>query len=152
MFKTHLLISFLVGLFTFEFFHINKFIYVFIVVLAGALPDIDLPNSKIGSKIKPLSKLLNLIFGHRGFLHSIFMPLILLVVFYYFKILEYGLAFFIGYLSHLIADSLSYEGLKLFSPISNFRVRGFIKVGGLFEYILFIVLLALSFLYIGRLF
>jgi inner membrane protein len=123
-----------------------------VVIFAGSLPDIDLPKSKIGKKVKPLSMILNFLFGHRGILHSIFVPFAVLLMFYYFKHLEVGLAFFIGYLSHLIGDSLSYEGLSMFNPVSKFRIRGFVRVGGIFEYLIFLVLLALSFLFIGRLF
>ena len=152
MFKTHLMISFLIGLLTFKFFSINKFVFITIVVLAGIIPDIDIPTSKIGRKTWPISKLLNLIYGHRGLIHSIFIPLLVLWVFFYFDWTEYGLAIFIGYIGHLIGDALSWEGIKFLHPVSRFRLRGFIKVGGFLEYILFIMLLAISFVNILKLF
>lgn len=144
MFKTHLIISFLIGLSTFQFFDINGIIFIAVVVLAGILPDIDMPTSKIGSKTKPLSKLLNLLFGHRGLIHSIFVPIVFLWIFYYFNMVEYGLAIFIGYIGHLIADALSWEGINFLYPIAKFRIQGFIKVGGFLEYSIFVMLLAIG--------
>ena len=39
--------------------------------MVGSLyPDIDLVASKMGSVVKPLSFMLNKMFGHRGFIHT----------------------------------------------------------------------------------
>ncbi|MEK6974192.1 MAG: metal-dependent hydrolase [Nanoarchaeota archaeon] len=152
MFKTHLLISLLIGIFLFPFFDINKFVFVLLIILAGSLPDIDLPKSKIGNMFKPLSLIINFFFGHRGFFHSIFFPLILLFVFAYFNKLTYGLIIFVGYTGHLLADSLSREGISFLQPFSRFRINGFLRVGGFLEYILFFLLLVFTVLSIPRMF
>ena len=141
MFKTHLLISFLIGIFTYKYFHINGFLFIGLVILAGILPDIDISNSKVGRKIRPLSNILNIIFGHRGLMHSIFFPVMLFFIFYQFKQINSGYAVLIGYSGHLLADALSYEGINFLYPISRFRIQGFVKVGGLVEYVIFLMLL-----------
>lgn len=145
MFKTHLIISILIGLLTFEFFEINWLIFILLVVLAGILPDIDIPTSTVGSLVKPLSNFINMLFGHRGIMHSIFVPIMLLLVFVYFNKFEYGMAILIGYVGHLIADAVSLEGINFLHPFFRFKVRGFIKVGGFLEYVIFIALLFFSF-------
>ena len=143
MFKTHLLISLFIGLVTYQFFPINKFLFIFVVLISGVLPDIDLQKSKLGRKIRPISDIINFIFGHRGVIHSIFIPLLLFLVFYYFGLMYYGLAIFIGYFGHLVADSFSKEGISFLNPFSKFRIHGFMRVGGILEYIIFILVFIL---------
>ena len=75
MFKTHLLFGLLVGLFMTEYFGISqKILFISICVGAAILADLDHPFSKIGGIFKPLSWFLNLLFGHRGFMHTIWFP------------------------------------------------------------------------------
>jgi len=57
----------------------------------------------------------------------------------------FGYGIFVGYLSHLIGDGLSKEGINLLYPFTKLEIRGFLKVGGFVENILFIFLLGLSF-------
>ena len=69
IFRTHLAFAFFIGLF-FDFKSL-------IVILIGSLiPDLDTSNSKIGRKVI-FSKLLNILFGHRKFFHSLFFGAIL---------------------------------------------------------------------------
>jgi inner membrane protein len=143
MFKTHLLISLLLGLLTYQFFPINKFLFITIVLISGVLPDVDLQKSKLGKRIRPISDIINFIFGHRGIFHSIFVLLFLFLVFYSFGLTYYGIALLIGYLGHLLADSFSKEGINFLNPISRFRIRGFMRVGGMLEYIIFIIIFIL---------
>ena len=53
----------------------NNFTKIFIggitlTILGSLFPDIDYPNSILGKKFKPISLLINKIFGHRKFFHS----------------------------------------------------------------------------------
>jgi len=145
MFRTHLLFSFLIGLLIINSFNIqNKIVFIIIILLASALPDIDSYKSKIGKKIKLISFLINLFFRHRGIFHSLFL-LIPISVFIAIINPEIAAAFFIGYLSHLVLDSLTPEGIMLFYPFSKKRIQGFIRTGSLFENMLFILLLVLCF-------
>ena len=145
MFRTHLIFSFLIGLLIITSFNIqNKIIFIVILLIASIIPDIDSYKSKIGKKIKPLSFLINIFLGHRGIFHSLFL-LIPISVFIAIINPEIAAAFFIGYLSHLVLDSLTSEGVMFFYPFSKKRTKGFIRTGSLFENMLFILLLVLCF-------
>lgn len=141
MLKTHIAFSFLLGLFLYPLFSLNRLLFFGVLLFCSVLPDIDITTSKIGSKTKPLSSIINFLFSHRGFFHSIYPGLGLFFVFYFLGNAGVGFAAFIGYLSHLVMDSLTKTGVMFFSPIHNFRVHGFFKVGGFFEYVLFFVIL-----------
>lgn len=76
---------------------------------------------------------------HRGIMHTLLFPFIILVMssissYDVTKALVFGLA--IGYLSHLYADSLTVEGCPLVWPISQECVGPRLcKTGSIFEYI-----------------
>ena len=145
MFRTHIIFSFLIGFLIINSFDIqNKIVFIVILIISSALPDIDSYKSKIGKKIKPLSFLINIFLGHRGIFHSLFL-LIPISVFIAIINPEIAAAFFIGYLSHLVLDSLTSEGVMFFYPFSKKRTKGFIRTGSLFENMLFILLLVLCF-------
>ncbi|MBD3313293.1 hypothetical protein GF345_02525 [Candidatus Woesearchaeota archaeon] len=145
MFRTHIAIGFLAGLLLIQAWNPqNQILFMFLILLGSALPDIDHPDSKIGSKVKAVSFL----FEHRGFFHSLFAALmIFLLLAYYVSGLTYGIyiaAVAIGYLLHMLADSLTREGIMPFHPISRFRLRGPMRTGRMVEYIIFICFIALG--------
>ena len=143
--KTHLLAAVVVGLFILEFFTIpNPIIFFAIFCFASILPDIDSPHSKIGRKAGIISNLLNLMFGHRGFLHSIWVPLGLLGIGWYYNYLTLGIAAMSGYILHLIVDAMTIGGVRFFGPFGR-KTRGFFKTGGIVEFGIFWLLLALLF-------
>ncbi len=123
-----------------EFFNFNIFEYV-ILILASLLPDVDHPDSKLGYRIKPISNLIKIIFGHRGIMHSFWALFVFTYIFYLFS--SYSIPFFIGYFSHLFIDGFTKAGINYLNPLLNIRLQGFIKVGGFYEYILFIILVVL---------
>ena len=136
--RTHLVFALLTGLLTFKYFNLNPFLFIVIVSLTSFLPDIDHPKSKIGRKIKVLSYPINFIFGHRGFFHSIFVALGLsFAILYIFG--NYYIPFLIGFVSHLLGDALTVQGINFIHPFKEFRIKGFITTGGLLEDILFFV-------------
>ena len=65
-------------------------------IIGSAFPDIDSPKSLISQKIPFIPKLINKVFGHRGFIHSLTLASIFAVLFYlsnatgYYKTLEIG--------------------------------------------------------------
>ena len=92
--------------------------------IAGAsalLPDIDKTNSKVGNMVPALSVPVSIIFGHRKFTHSLLAAGLL-----YFVLLKllpvYALAITVGYLSHLLLDTLNPMGVAWFWPIP-LRIR-----------------------------
>ena len=147
MYYTHLAFGFLIALLSLNLFDIkNKLIFLLIAVFFSIFPDIDERKSRIGKKYKKTSAIINFIFGHRGFLHTIFVPLSLYFVFYYINN-EIGIAILIGYFSHLFADALTKNGIKPFYPLINRKINGFIKTNSIMEKIFFLIIILL-FLYV----
>jgi Predicted membrane-bound metal-dependent hydrolases len=112
----------------------------------GALsPDIDIHTSKLGSSVKPLSALINALFGHRTICHS---PIVWLIVSgslysLYPAAFIYILAFIAGVLSHLFLDMLNKAGIPIFWPLKKrFRLAG-IKTGSFLESCIFYLLCGL---------
>ena len=140
MYYTHLAFGILVSLVSLNFFDINnKILFFLIVILFSIFPDIDYKKSKIGRKNKILSGIINFIFGHRGLIHSIYIPLILFIIFYNLN-KEIGSAILLGYGSHLIIDSINKAGIIPLYPISSKKIRGFVKTGSFLEKILFLAI------------
>jgi inner membrane protein len=111
-------------------------------MIFSILPDIDETKSKISHKFKILSKLINILLGHRGLIHSLWIC-ILLYFFLLFFSKEIALAASLGYLSHLILDSFTVMGVNLFWPFP-LRLRGIIKTGSWIENLIFIGLLMID--------
>ncbi|MEM4336425.1 MAG: metal-dependent hydrolase [Candidatus Woesearchaeota archaeon] len=146
MFRTHIVVGFLAALFLIE--HINyknQILFTALVVIGSLLPDIDHPKSKIGKNFKIIS----MFFEHRGFFHSLFvMPLLALIIFYLTRTNYYSIPLLTGYLSHIVMDLLTKEGVMLFHPLSKMRIRGLVKTGGILEKILFFIILSFTILYL----
>jgi len=127
----------LVSLFFLHYFQPqNPILFSIVFLFAAILPDIDTSKSKIGQNTKPLSIILNILFGHRGFFHTIWIPLIVFLASWHFEYKILGIAFFSGYMLHLTCDLFTKEGVKLFSPLLKFHFKGFLTTGGRLEYVL----------------
>lgn len=120
-------------------------------IFGALVPDIDTKQSKISHKNKFVSFWVRLLFTHRGFTHSalslfLFIALVFgisrYLPFAYQNPVLYGC--FLGYVSHLLLDSLNPKGIMFFYP---FKVRvsvGPIVTGGLFEKIFAFALLVFN--------
>jgi len=141
MFKTHLVFSLLVSLLAYSYFDINVYLFILICVLAGTLPDIDHPKSKVS--IPVISNIINFFFGHRKLFHSIFFVIVLgLIIKSFFG--DYYIPFELGYLSHIILDALTKQGINFIYPFKQLTVKGFIRTNGFLEKIIFIILVVLN--------
>jgi len=145
MFLTHTLFSVFLGLLLFYFDF--SIIAALFVLFGGIFPDIDQPKSKIGRKVFVLSFIINFLFGHRKFIHSLLFGFILLFLFSLFDF-YYGIAFFIGFIGHLLLDGLTRQGVQPFYPVFDYRLRGFIKTNSFLEYV-FSVLVCFGILVVG---
>lgn len=124
---THLVFGFLVSVLFIKYVGSSSPILFVILALFGSLlPDIDHPKSKLGKFVKPIGWVVE----HRGFFHSLsFLFIVTLVSIYVFK-QPYAIP--VGVISHLISDSFTKQGIKLFFPF-KFKLRGFVITGSIIE-------------------
>ena len=147
MFLTHMTIALFLGLLKIRLIPlpINNYVFLAIVVFASLLPDID-SDSFISKKLR--LRFLRHFFKHRGFFHSIIpMIILMIIVFLITGNPYYSLAVLIGFGSHLIFDSFTKGGIAFFWP-HKLRIRGRLKVGGLFDWALFLLFVVLDVLLI----
>lgn len=116
-------------------------------VIGALLPDICHSGSKIGRKLPLLSKLLNKLFGHRTFTHSLLFLVIVAVLLNASIPSEAVKAgFLIGMVSHYILDMATKKGIKLLFPVSmTVRFPVTMRTGSKMERIVFSILALLSF-------
>ncbi len=115
-------------------------------VIGAVLPDICHGGSKIGRTFPLLSKIINTLFGHRSFTHSLlflFLMGLLLNSFVTNESIKVGIL--IGIASHLVLDMATKNGIKLLYPIKS-RVRFPLttRTGGTVESLVFAALSVLS--------
>lgn len=90
--------------------------YILGVTLGSLLPDLDKRDSLIGQYSFGLARLVQLVFGHRGFTHSLLCWLLISMVCYsYPSAFSFGLS--LGYLAHIIGDFFSSRGVPLLYPL-----------------------------------
>jgi inner membrane protein len=141
---THLVFGFLAGLLFLPVVEPQqKILFVGLATFASLWPDIDHEGSKI-NQILPVTRWFARFFTHRGFFHSVFPAVGLFVLFWYISLPEVGFALMIGYLSHLLTDSLTKMGVNLLHPFATLRVQGFLVTGGMSEYIVLALVVALA--------
>lgn len=89
--------------------------------IGGLAPDFDNSTSKFWEKVPAgsiLGKLIDPLFAHRHISHSILgLVIFTLILNYFIKTDVIIFAFIIGYLSHLIMDTLTTEGVPWLFPI-----------------------------------
>jgi membrane-bound metal-dependent hydrolase YbcI (DUF457 family) len=141
--KTHLAITLFFSLLLAPFVQ-NQFCFIVISLVATLLPDIDSKFSELGKR--KAFRLIQLFLKHRGILHSLlflFFIAFLLILF----LPSIALPFFLGYGIHLITDSFTVSGIKLFYPLKAVYY-GFIKTGAIKETVIFWLFLIADFIYL----
>ncbi|HVY01239.1 MAG TPA: metal-dependent hydrolase [Candidatus Nanoarchaeia archaeon] len=145
LFRTHIALGVLLGIICFFSFDYNVLVFA-TTVFASLLPDIDSTKSFIGNRffLRPLQWIIK----HRGVFHS----LTLCFVLSYFISAVYpflAFAFFIGYTSHLLLDSITVEGIVPFWPL-GYKTEGVITTGSFTEKMTFwgICIFAVIFLFL----
>ena len=144
--RTHLAFGILVYLLI-ERFIGNGILLLSAVLFFSIFPDIDYYNSAVGKKAKPLSYILNLIFGHRGIFHTIYFPILCFLLISYVDI-QVAIAMSAGYLSHLFLDSVTLSGTRPLYPLFNKELKGLIKTGGFSETIVFLIITGAVFFFL----
>ncbi|SOC40559.1 metal-dependent hydrolase [Salinicoccus kekensis] len=118
-------------------------------IIGALLPDICHSGSMIGRKLPVTSRIVNLIFGHRSFTHSLLFLVImafLLKAFQPYDAVTAGIV--VGMASHYILDMGTKRGIQLFFPL-DYRVRFPLttKTGSIVEEVIFSLLALASFYY-----
>lgn len=137
---THLAFSFLVGIYLINFLQIkNQILFLMVFLFFSIFPDIDTIKSKISKKLRVFAYIVNFLLGHRGLVHSIWIPALIYLLLFTISV-KLAIAASFGYLSHLVLDCFTVKGLRVLWPYKK-RIKGFVKTGSIYEYILFIGLL-----------
>lgn len=93
-------------------------LYLGLAVAGSLLPDVDHPKSWIGRRSRPVSTAIAAILGHRGVTHSAVAVFALVAVLAHAGYRRGAVsALAVGYLSHLAADMLTPQGLRLAWPL-----------------------------------
>lgn len=121
-----------------------------LAALGSLLPDIDEPQSLIGRRLGFIAWPIKLVFGHRGFTHSLAalaLALAALAGAAGAGLLAPALAaaLWVGYAGHLAGDGLTTSGVPLFWPAQG-RVRAPLTfaTGGAVEHLLAALLAGLA--------
>jgi inner membrane protein len=145
--KTHIVGGIAASLAYAQFTNHDPIIMLGAGVIGALLPDICHGGSKIGRKLPLLSKLINMLFGHRTFTHSLLFLVIVAALLNAFIPNEAVKAGFLaGMVSHYILDMATKNGIKLLFPLSmTVRFPMTTRTGGAVENIVFSILALLSF-------
>ncbi|MFJ3388172.1 MULTISPECIES: metal-dependent hydrolase [Lysinibacillus] len=124
----------------------NPLVLVGAGVIGALLPDICHGGSKIGRKFPVISKIVNTLFGHRSFTHSLlFLFLVGMLLHTFIPYESISLGILLGMASHVFLDMGTKKGVKLFFPVSiSVRLPITIKTGSKAEKVVFMLLTMLS--------
>ena len=145
--KTHILGGIAASLAYAQMTNHDPIIMVGAGIVGALLPDICHSGSKIGRKLPILSKVINGLFGHRTFTHSLLFLVIIAWLLNSFMPNEAVKAGFLaGMVSHYVLDMATRNGIKLFFPLSmTVRFPLTTKTGSKVESAVFSILALLSF-------
>lgn len=117
-------------------------------LLGSLIPDVCHTKSTIGRRLPLISWLVNLLFGHRTFTHSLLFMLLMYLVLTLFGLPDvYIIPFVLGIASHIFLDFLTDSGVSLFYPYKNrFSSPINVKTGGITDYSLLVVFLCCVYL------
>lgn len=145
LFHTHILFSLFIALLLYLWSGRPVSILALLAcIFGGVFPDIDEKHSTVGRKFKIISWFAK----HRGLFHSLLFALLISGAVYYFLSILKGINFlaiwfFAGYVSHLLLDSSTSQGVAWLAPLTKKKLRGIFRTGLLGEKILAIALIVL---------
>ncbi|QUG40713.1 metal-dependent hydrolase [Psychrobacillus sp. INOP01] len=115
-------------------------------VIGAIIPDICHGGSKIGRRFKVLSKVINTLFGHRSFTHSLlFLVLMAILLTSFVDNESIVMGILVGMASHYVLDMATKNGIKLLYPLKvTVRFPITTRTGGTVEYLVFAVLSLLT--------
>ncbi|WP_080874463.1 metal-dependent hydrolase [Oceanobacillus timonensis] len=115
----------------------------------GLLPDICHSGSKIGRRFPAVSKIVNSLFGHRTFTHSLlFLALLAFILSKFVSNSSITTGILVGMATHLLLDATTKQGIKLLYPAKiTIRFPVTTRTGGKVEGILLLVLTVVTLYY-----
>ncbi len=139
-YQTHVVTTAVAGLTTAHILDISLTAPLVIgAVIGSVFPDIDEPGSYIGRRSLGASRIINLLFGHRGLTHSL-LPVALLVLLCFKFPIGILMGFTFGYLFHIVGDLFSKSGVPLFLPFSQKKTAiPIYTTGGIIEHVIFVL-------------
>lgn len=144
--KTHIIGGLTASLAYAQFTTSDPILLVGAGVIGALIPDICHGGSKIGRTFPFISKLINVIFGHRSFTHSLLFLFIISLLLKSFVTNEAVIeGILVGMVSHYVLDMMTTNGIKLLFPF-KIRVRFPLttKTGGTVESLVVAALSVLS--------
>ncbi|MGI2327912.1 metal-dependent hydrolase [Planococcus sp. YIM B11945] len=140
--KTHIIGGLTASLAFAQITHYDPVILMVTGVAGAILPDICHGGSKIGRAMPVLSKIINTLFGHRTFTHSLLFLVIMAALMNAFVPNEAVIAgILVGMASHLVLDMATKNGIKLLFPLKiTIRFPITATTGGAAESVVFAAL------------
>lgn len=125
----------------------NPILMVGAGIIGALLPDICHGGSKIGRRLPILSKVINGLFGHRTFTHSLlFLSIIIFILNTFLPNETFKAGIVVGIISHYLLDMGTKNGIQLFFPFKlTVRFPLTTKTGGKVEAIVASLLTLISF-------
>ncbi len=121
--KTHIIGGLAASLVISQFTNYDPVLLVGAGVVGGLIPDICHSGSKIGRTLPLLSRIVNILFGHRSFTHSLLFLFIVASLLHTYVLNEaVTVGVLAGMVSHYILDMSTRNGIKLLFPFT-IRVR-----------------------------
>ena len=144
---THLLAGLVLSALLIRFLEVpNPLLLVLLVLLGSLLPDIDERHSTIGRKVP----IVGFFVKHRTFFHGLLFLVASVILLSFFIEPLYLVAYSLAFITHLLLDALTPMGVTPFWP-SKLRMKGFVRVGGLLEKLVFVAFVILFvYLLLGR--
>jgi inner membrane protein len=137
--RTHIVLGLLAGILAGPFLPSEpRWLFLLLCSAFAILPDIDHRGSTI-NQLLDVTRVIPAFFKHRGVFHSIWPAAAGGAALWPFAGPLVGGAFLVGYLSHLLSDCLTKEGVNFFHPLLRFKIAGFLKTGSVFETLVFLL-------------
>lgn len=164
LYYTHILFSLFIALLVYTWLGLPISILALLVcTIGGVFPDIDERHSKVTKKFWIVGWIVSRLSKHRGLFHSLLFALLVSGALYYFFSILNGIFgfhltrgtgsallkeikllaawFFVGYVSHLLLDSFTPQGVMWLAPLTKKKIRGKVRTGFLGEKVLVVVLI-----------
>ena len=137
LFRTHITFGMFIYLLFFSYFN-NPFLTLIGFLFGIIIVDLDSKKSTIGKQwyFRPIQWFTK----HRKIFHTLFFGIVTTGILAIFNV-EIAFGFLVGFTTHLILDSMTKRGIAPLHPLTQRRIKGKIRTGGILEDIIFVLFL-----------